>query len=355
MTQPTGKVLFCIPDISGFTKFVAETEIAHSRHIIGELLEAVIEANCTGLQVSEIEGDAVLFYRDGTPPPLPELVEQARRMYVAFHTLLKRYELFRVCQCGACCGTSGLTLKIVAHYGAALPMRVHDRSKFIGTGVIIAHRLLKNSLREHEYLLLSDELCATVPPAPGLPALAQAADAYDELGTIGYKVHPLAPYRAQVRVEPPQPFRLETPRQVLQLTRRIGAPMATVFQTLIDLPGRVRWIAGATRVEVADGQPNHLGTRHRCIREGNDPELVTSDVQVSEAAMELWETDVRKTGSARFRLTPASADATDVSVTFYVRDSLPMRLLFQLLMAARLRRGFERSLQNLARLLEQPV
>ena len=64
MAQPTGKVLFCIPDISGFTKFVAETEIAHSRHIIGELLEAVIEANCTGLQVSEIEGDAALR-RDG--------------------------------------------------------------------------------------------------------------------------------------------------------------------------------------------------------------------------------------------------------------------------------------------------
>jgi len=81
-------------------------------------------------------------------------------------------------------------------------------------------------------------------------------------------------------------------------------------------------------------------------------------VQVSEAAMELWETDVRKTGSARFRLTPASTDATDatdVSVTFYVRDSLRRRLLFRLLMAARLRRGFERSLQNLARLLEQPV
>ena len=116
-------VLFCIPDISGFTKFVAQTEIGHSQHIVRELLEGLIDSNNTGLQVSEIEGDAVLFYRLGAPPSLPELVEQARRMFIAFHTLLKRNELYRICQCGACAGANGLTLKIVAHYGAAVQAR----------------------------------------------------------------------------------------------------------------------------------------------------------------------------------------------------------------------------------------
>ena len=40
--QPT---LLFVPDISGFTRFVNETEISHSRHIIAELLETLIDAN----------------------------------------------------------------------------------------------------------------------------------------------------------------------------------------------------------------------------------------------------------------------------------------------------------------------
>ena len=54
------KALIYIPDISGFTKFVTQTEISHSNHIIAELIEIIINANDLNLQISEIEGDAVL-------------------------------------------------------------------------------------------------------------------------------------------------------------------------------------------------------------------------------------------------------------------------------------------------------
>ena len=53
--------LLFIPDISGFTRFINQTDIEHSRLIIQELLEVLINANQIGLEVSEIEGDAILF------------------------------------------------------------------------------------------------------------------------------------------------------------------------------------------------------------------------------------------------------------------------------------------------------
>ena len=46
----TNRGLIFIPDISGFTRFVNEVEIDHSRHIIQELLEVIINSN------SNIEG-----------------------------------------------------------------------------------------------------------------------------------------------------------------------------------------------------------------------------------------------------------------------------------------------------------
>ena len=92
--QPT---LIFIPDISGFTRFVNETEIDHSRHIIEELLEILIDANEIGLQVSEIEGDAILFYREQQVPTTAELLAQVQRMYVKFHTHIKKYDAYRIC------------------------------------------------------------------------------------------------------------------------------------------------------------------------------------------------------------------------------------------------------------------
>ncbi|HKH62865.1 MAG TPA: DUF2652 domain-containing protein, partial [Flavitalea sp.] len=64
--------LIFIPDISGFTSFVNNTEIEHSRFIIEELLETIINSNQLGLNISEIEGDAVLFYKFGDPPKVQE-------------------------------------------------------------------------------------------------------------------------------------------------------------------------------------------------------------------------------------------------------------------------------------------
>ena len=92
MEQKTGiarPALLFIPDISGFTQFVNETEISHSQHIIEELLETLIEANSLHLSISEIEGDAILFYKTGEQIKPESIVEQAKKMFLAFHKQLK--------------------------------------------------------------------------------------------------------------------------------------------------------------------------------------------------------------------------------------------------------------------------
>src|SRR5437588_12525273 len=100
------KGLLFIPDISGFTRFVNETEIEHSRLIIQELLEILINANQMGLEISEIEGDAILFYKFGECPALEDLYKQVEKMFCAFHRNLIAYEYRRFCQCKACISAS---------------------------------------------------------------------------------------------------------------------------------------------------------------------------------------------------------------------------------------------------------
>ncbi len=350
--QPTpGEVLFFIPDIGGFTKFVAETEIRHSQHIIQELLELLVDTNTLDLKVSEFEGDAVLFFRSGAPPSLDELVQQARKMFVAFHALLKRLDYFRVCQCGACSSVSRISLKIVAHVGAASPMKVKDHLKFIGTDIIVAHRLLKNSVPEREYLLVTQQTLARLAARDDeLASFVGGADAYDDLGSIAYRYKSLAGYLNEVRVEPPLPFTLKHPVKLMQLGRHIDAPAEQVFQVLIDLPARMRWIDGVKAIEMRDEQPNHIGKTHRCVRDAGDPELVTSDVKIGDTTMELWETDVKKMGACRYLLTKLPDGTTELTLEFFVRGSILVRLMFKALLQRKLMRGFDRSLENLAAL-----
>ena len=153
--QPT---LLFIPDISGFTKFVHETEISHSEHIIKELLEALIDANEMDLQISEIEGDAVLFYRKGRKPTAAETLAQVQRMYIKFHASLRKYESQRICQCGACISSNDLSLKFIIHYGTISINQVKSRSKLFGKDLIVAHRLMKNDISLKEYVLITDQL-----------------------------------------------------------------------------------------------------------------------------------------------------------------------------------------------------
>ena len=150
--------LLLIPDISGFTKFVNNNDIKHSSHVISELLEVIIDQNTLGLKVAGIEGDAIMFYREGPCPGLDEVISQCRKMFLAFHQHLNSYKLDRVCHCGASISDLDLTLKFVVHYGNLAVSKIHNYLHVIGSDVILTHRLLKNNINSKEYILISKSL-----------------------------------------------------------------------------------------------------------------------------------------------------------------------------------------------------
>ena len=151
-TQPA---LLFIPDISGFTKFVNETGIQTSRNLIADLLEIIIEANILDMSLSEIQGDAVLFYRLGEPPSVQEVINQCKQIFLDFQNYLKIVERDRGSELGASLSDSNLTLKVIVHYGQVSVTYIREHIKLMGRDVIIAHRLMKNDVPGDEYVLLT--------------------------------------------------------------------------------------------------------------------------------------------------------------------------------------------------------
>lgn len=195
--------LLFIPDISGFTHFINEMEIEHSRMIIQALLEVLIDANELGLEISEIEGDAILFYRFGSSPDMKALYAQVERMFRDFHRSLKVHAPHTKCSCRACATAAEvLSLKVVTHYGEFTSYNVKNFSKLVGKDVIVAHQLLKNDIPHNEYWLVTSGVVADGAPAPLTAWMTwdRSAKRMDH-GEIAFHYAPLAELRSAVRSE----------------------------------------------------------------------------------------------------------------------------------------------------------
>ena len=150
-----------IADISGYTSFVAKTELEHSHEILTELLEMLCKKFELLMTISKLEGDAVFAYVDESRVTRGEtLVEFMESMYVAFRD--KQFSMRRqtTCTCLACEKIPTLDLKFIAHFGDYIVQNVGNIRELVGSDVNLVHRLLKNQVAEstgwQAYMLLTE-------------------------------------------------------------------------------------------------------------------------------------------------------------------------------------------------------
>jgi len=160
------KAHLVLVDISGYTKFIRlhRLSLIHAERIITELLNCVIDASDHPLALNKLEGDAALFFAtyDETIPGKAQacaaaVLNQITGFFDIFN--VRERELVSACSlcaCEACARVDRLRIKVIAHSGTILLKQVRHLEEIAGEDVILAHRLLKNSVNAEEYLLLTD-------------------------------------------------------------------------------------------------------------------------------------------------------------------------------------------------------
>jgi hypothetical protein len=184
-------------DISGYTTYVAETELTHSQILVAELLDAVLQSLGEHLEVSRLEGDAVFFVGRSTGP---ELMGWFDDTYLAFHRRLRKVVAERAvnCPCQACVRAPTLTVKVIAHHGHYSRYRVGQVEQLHGTDVIVLHRLAKNHVPSHEYILATTPLLDRLRPDQAA-AFVRIDEPVADLGVVSVGYRDLAPLRAQLQ------------------------------------------------------------------------------------------------------------------------------------------------------------
>jgi hypothetical protein len=348
------KGLLFIPDISGFTRFVNETEIDHSRLIIQELLEILINANAIGLEISEIEGDAILFYKFGESPSLEELYKQVEKMFRDFHSHLFAYERRRFCQCKACLSAIDLTLKVITHYGEFTSYNVKNFSKLIGKDIIVAHQLLKNDIPQHEYWLVTKNLLRDKQPVDFTkwmhwnPSVKQT-----ESGEVFFQYTQLSELKNDLPPQPSLNLELGEKVKVISLTREYETDIITLFHATGDFNYRSRWQEGVKAVEEVNHYLPRVGMRCRCIFENGEEVIYASSYIYKPDRIEFSETDEKKHNSSYYTLEKTGDNKTRLTLDYYINKNLPAEIFFKLTQKKKMEANIHKSFQNLDELVKE--
>ena len=157
-----------LADISGYTKFMRAnaTTLRHANYIISELLAAVIRQTRPPMRADKLEGDAALFVAPLTATGDTDQVvrRSIAGFFNAFDRRLAELMAENTCPCESCTTAHRLDIKVISHFGQVLRYKLDKFDELAGLDVIIAHRLLKNSVSGSRYLLASQSAWDRIKP-----------------------------------------------------------------------------------------------------------------------------------------------------------------------------------------------
>jgi hypothetical protein len=180
------QLVVILADISGYTRFMLENQTAavHGQMCITALIVTMLREVDIPLQLQEIEGDALFLYaaHPGDEAGWQDVLAQVRsklpRFFEVFLAGLVPVAESTPCGCAICKNLGELKLKVIVHVGRAVFHTIAGRAQISGADVILAHRLLKNSLPNREYLLMTE---------PAYHELGRGMAAHFEAGVESYE------------------------------------------------------------------------------------------------------------------------------------------------------------------------
>ena len=138
-----------ISDITGYSKYLHESELEHARDSLTSLLNLLIKHTQSPLVLSKLEGDAVFSSAPaGGFLQGQSLLDMIESTYASFRKALDLMVLNTTCACKACRNLPNLDLKFFVHYGSYMTQKLGGFTELVGNDVNLVHRLAKNHIKE---------------------------------------------------------------------------------------------------------------------------------------------------------------------------------------------------------------
>ncbi|HEV8670655.1 MAG TPA: DUF2652 domain-containing protein [Candidatus Limnocylindria bacterium] len=339
MPQTTGYI--AIADISGYTTFVADTEIEHSREILAELLEVTSRELERHLRLSRVQGDALICVGEED-----EVIPCLEDAFLSFHRRVRSMVAATTCPCNACRSVPSLTLKFVAQHGTYSTVNVRGTVDLVGADVNIAFRLLKNHVPSHEYILATNSVLQRL-PALARERFVPISEDYD-LGHVEGGYRDLHDLRERAYAQLTQ--RVTPGDASFTLTKTIDAPPDVVYAELVR-PSTMQRVAGAPNITLKGGARGTLANAaYHCEHGANRKSIFEVIRDDPPRELTMWMYGDGPEAYATYVFEPIGADGTRVRLSLRVANATGVKRIMALLI---FRYYFTRGLRQLREVVRE--
>jgi hypothetical protein len=325
MPSNTNHGYLVIADITGYTSFVAKTELEHSHEIISELLELLVEKFKPLMTISKLEGDAVFAYASealfGRGDTLIEFLEST---YVAFRDRQASIIHKTTCTCNACRTIPSLDLKFFAHHGDYIVQSVANTRELVGSDVNLIHRLTKNHVNEstgwRAYIMLTEK-CLDHLMLDLTDAHVQVEE-YEHLGEV--KTYNIDLGKRYKEIVDERRIFLDETSADLFVVQDFSTPPAVTWEWVHDPDKRNQWNGGHVTWSLGERPRGRagVGASNHCAH----GKTVSTEIIVDWRPFQYSTADTmengKKTFTETFRLDPLPDGGT--RVTDLLRAYMPL-------------------------------
>jgi uncharacterized protein YndB with AHSA1/START domain len=263
-----------IADISGYTSYLAGTELEHAQDVVADLMEVIIDRFEPVLTLAKLEGDAVFCYTTDAALDGSLLLDVLESTYFAFRRRVRSVRQASTCECNACSLIPTLDVKFCVHVGSVVRQRIARQEELAGGDVILAHRLLKNAVYEltgvRAYALFTSAAVDALMLDALRLGMVEHEETYEHIGAVTLFVHDME--SAWRRAEESKREFLAEDRADFTVTAEIPVP-ATLVWEYVTTPSGYRAVSpDIIRQERHDSGRRGVGSVTHCVH-GNGEQV----------------------------------------------------------------------------------
>ncbi len=256
-----------IADLTGYTAYLAGSELEHAPAIAGDLLETIVGRLDPPFRLSKLEGDAAFFFVEDGRADGSLLLDAVEASYLAFRRRLRSIDQASSCDCNSCQLAPRLDLKLFVHHGSYVHTRIAGRDELAGSDVILVHRLLKGAgaaqARGIGFALFTSQAVAALGIDPAALGMAAAEESIEHLGkAVTFTLDLETRWQAESGA---RRLDIGDADVVLDVTATVAAEPAVVWAHLTSPALRTLWEGPLVIEETLAGGRRGVGTLAQCV------------------------------------------------------------------------------------------
>ncbi|MEE9179028.1 MAG: DUF2652 domain-containing protein [Acidimicrobiia bacterium] len=274
-TPDRGCLLFA--DITGYTDYLAGTELMHAQDVLADLLETLVNSIEPTFKLSKLEGDAAFAYATSeslNPSMVMDTVESA---YFSFRKRLRDITHSTTCECNACVMIPSLDLKFFVHEGEYVVRKIAGSEELTGPDVILVHRLAKGTsgdvIGKPAFAVYTETTLNKMSMDPSILGFAPHTESFDGIGEVEVFVQDLS-VRWAFEQERHRDY-VTSEQAILEVQIETPAPPQVVWNHLTDPSKRIVWQSATTSLQSVTGGRAGAGSINHCM---HGPDLIIEHV-----------------------------------------------------------------------------